>query len=392
MKSHTEYTCGNAFNNVWVYKLVAEYKEIAELAYRNLRKHLVMPQFSIDVDMGMKWGEWVPGIRLIRLNAILFRKYEWEAVRRVLKHEVGHQIVSEVFGFNGHGCSHGEHWKLACNAIGLVYPTRCDSPSFMEGLKTIVETTMTDKVRKLLVKGTDGSVTKEEAELFLNKAQELMMRHEITMKDITGTDRLWLKRPVGESYVRWPHWVWDVANLLTTFYSVKSIRSYHYVNGRLRYHLELLGEPDNLDIAEYVFYAIVNNGKELFEKALTEHREKCKSDVGYRSNFADYSGRLGRFTFASFMRGLVKGFKEKLYSQQDIIEDKINHETDGSYSVVAMSNKKLLDEMYDKAYPNSRKLSGVRYSSRSSAAGRAAGQNLSLNQAVRNGNNGIYLR
>lgn len=386
------------FNDVCVHRLSSEYNRIKELVHNRLHQYLKDPMFAIDWNMGKKWGEWNPETRTIRLNVSLFRDFEWAAVVRVLKHEVAHQIVSEIFNFNSFGCTHGEHWKIACEAVNLDTPTRCDSANFLDGLKGGQESLMVTKVRMLMAKGSDNAVTKEESQLFLNKAQELMMKHQITSLDVTGTDKVHVKRPVGKHYKRFPHWLWDIGNLLSEFYSVRCIRTYAYVpNKGFRYYLELFGEPQNLDVAEYMFYGIINNGKILFNRALEEHRNKWKTDQHYKAQVTRYSydtgkERCSKFTEATFMRALVSAFKMQLYNQRTEVKRGMDAKTVSDYMLVSGKNEALLEEMYGKAYGKVTHTSLSGYSGASRSAGTQAGANLRLRQGVTSsGNSGRYL-
>lgn len=375
------------FSDIWVAKLQSEYFAIADIAEKHLKQRPKTPMLAIDWNMGRNWGMWHPQERVIRLNAKLFRDFEWAAVVRVLKHEIAHQIVSEIFDFNANGCHHGEHWKIAAQAVELDNPTRCDAHDFLAGLKGKDESPMADKIRMLLAKGNDNSVTEAESALFLKKAQELMIKHQITTMKVMGSEKFFVKRPVGEHYKRWPHWLWDIGNLLSEFYSVRCIRSHTYVEGKgLRYYLELFGEPENVNLAEYVFYAIINNGRILFEQALKEHREKFKNDQNYKamnSRWSYNSGktRCSKFTEASFMRGLISGFKGKLYGERSAVKESLDKETRDTYAVVSTSNEKLLQEMYDDTY-HPRMSGGTRYTGAGGNAGRAAGANFRLNHGV----------
>ncbi len=386
----------NAAKTIWIYRLMSLFGNYNDDVEMHLHKRLAMPMFSIDEDMGRLWGQWVPDKRLIRLNVLLFRNYEFGAVERVLKHEMGHMICSEIFGYHG-GCSHGEHWKVACNALGMKNPTRCDSADYLMGLKGKLECPVSDRIRKLLAKGSCETVTKEESQVFLNKAQELMMRHQITMKDLVGSDQLFIKRPLGLGYYgkSFPAWMGQLGLLLQRHYSVNAITTYVWnaVSNRSEKYLEIFGMPDDVEIAEYAFYAIYNNGLALFEAAKKEHKRKLKEDMSYRNDQTtysrtDYKDRIKSFTENSFMMGLICEFSRKLEEQKEVVEAGMNSMDQEVYALVSMENKGLLNEMYGKAYGRVRKnYSGAKAKGAGYWSGRDAGRGFNLSQGVRSGGN-----
>jgi hypothetical protein len=94
----------NFIREIWTNKLMAEFDRINDIVEINCKKRLKYPVFAITPDMGRWWGMWHPDTRMLRLNEKLFRNFEWGAVQRVLRHEMGHMVVSEIFNFEPHGC------------------------------------------------------------------------------------------------------------------------------------------------------------------------------------------------------------------------------------------------------------------------------------------------
>jgi len=248
-----------------------------------------------------------------------------------------------------------------------------------------------------MAKGKDEALSQAEAELFMEKAQNLMLRHELTMKDIMGTDKLWIKRPVGAHFKRWPMWMGCLGMAICDIYHVRCIRTYTYVQGQgYRYYLEFFGEPDNLDIAEYVYHAVLNNGKVLFLEALREHNLKLKNDPIYRQNNSRWSYESGKtrarkFTESSFMLGLISEWRLKMEQDKTRIEHELNSE-DASYAIVSAENEKLLEEMYGEAYPNMRKLGRSSSSGLGGSAGRRAGAGLNIGTGIRSGSGQLRLK
>lgn len=376
-------------NDIWMTDLIREYHTINDMVFKRLGKRLQVPELSIEWTMGVKWGEWNPTDRRIRLNARLFRDFEWEAVQRVLKHEMGHQIVSDIFHQDQYGCVHGEFWKLACQAIDMDNPTRCDSAMFLSGLKgSGEESPIIRKIKGCFTKGRNEGATEAEMELFLGKAQELMMKHCLTEKDLVQGEVVWNKRPLGEHFKRWPSWMNGLLCLLEDFYKVKRLRKQVVINGEFRYYGEIYGTTENLDMAEYVFYAVLNNGKELFKKALEEHEKKLEEDEDYAERWVDsrdyenFTVRFRRFTFVSFMDALVDEYSLKVRNDKDRVKEEMTSEDQQKFTMISMEDERLLEEMHKKVYPRLCTYKQAGASGMSRSAGRNAGRNLNIGRPM----------
>jgi hypothetical protein len=157
--------------------------------------------------------------------------------------------------------------------------------------------------------------------------------------------------------------------------------------------LELYGEPENLDVAEYIFHAILNQMEYLYEDFKKDHQKRLKEDPEYKASQKgyDYYGweKTKKISKDSFIRGVLDAYSERLEKEHEKVETKIEEE---SNTLVSIYDKKLLKEMYGKAYPNVRNASysvgeGSGYNS-----GRNAGKNLRISKGVsRSGNSGRLL-
>jgi len=366
-------------NKVWVSQLEGSFYRISKKVAEH-SKILNPPIFCINDEMNTYFATWTPNNRHMTFSSNLLKNFEWGAVEHVMKHEVAHQIVSEIFNADCYGVAHGELWKIACNIVGIE-PRRCEDPAFLASFKGIHQSPLVEKIKKLLIKGNDKAVTKEESQLFLEKAQELMIRHNISLKQLSGEERVFVTRPVGNNYKKMPSWVWNLAYLVSEHYNVKYIQTYYGANRRI----ELFGEPSNLDIAEYVYHAILCQAELIYNNFIREHKIKMKTDVKYfeENSRATYFG--GRYRIArkiskrAFITGLISGYSNKLNSSKKVVLDKIRAE-DGC---IIPTNDGLLKEMYDKHYSNKRNVSI--YSSRNNngfRSGREAGNNMKISQGL----------
>ena len=388
-------------NAVYVMRLSSLYVKINNEIELHTSKFLREPAFKIIKDKTL-WGYWNPSDRVLALNIKLFTHYEDAAVERVLRHEMAHQIVSEIFEMGCRGVSHGEAWERACKVVNTP-PSRCDSHELMSGLKGKSEDKIVNKIRKIMELAADGNF-EEEADTALRKAQELMLRYNISMQDVSGTESVFVKRAFGGNYSAFPVWMFALGNFLNEFYGVKCIQSWgpkcYTANGRCKTskRLELFGEPDRLDIAEYVGHALINQGKILWMNYKKEHNSRMKTDENYRLNNQEekfcrqtggYKLVTNRLSERSFMEGLISGYVGKLRKSQLEVKSRIEAE-DGA--IVPVYNQKLLKEMHGTAYPNLRTSRGTSSSGAGRSAGHSAGSSMNIGAGVTSsGNNGRFL-
>jgi hypothetical protein len=316
--------------HIFLYRLMGEFNKVNNEINYHLRKRLPFPRFAVTRK---KWGEWDPDQNKLSLCEDLFRNFEWGAVIHVLKHEMAHMIVSELWDIEGR--PHGEAFKKACDVVGCDN-RRCCSVDFLNGFNgKDHEDPIVSKIRKLMAKGQCESASEHEAEVFMAKAQKLMENHNITNTAVMGTDKLFVRRPVGGKHKRWPTWLWALGDLVCRNYNVDCIR-YSYFNHRdLNNYttLELFGESHNVDVAEYVFHVVQRQAERLYEK----HKKDPNRRRGYR-----------KLSKASFMRGLMNGYSERLE------EEKAENTFTEEQTAILLSNDRMLKEKFRKEYPNCR--------------------------------------
>lgn len=378
---------------VWKSKLFTSYDRINDEIFNHCKTYLTRPIFDINPMVNWKWGSWNPSDRILTLSLKLFRNFEWGAVEHVLRHEVAHQIVSEIFNMDCYGVAHGAAWERAC-AIVNIPAIRCDSAEFLSSFKSSLDDSMTNKVKKLLVHANDQAVTEEEASIFMSKAKELMIRYDIDMKDIDINKRLFVSRPFGLNYKRWPSYLWSLGRMLSNHYNVECIRTYVYIhNVGMTHHLELFGEPSNLDIAEYVGYALLTQAERLYEEAKKEHQEiQRKQKIEDKKN--GYYTYTRRFSKPAFMEGLINGYNSRLYQDKKEAMKRVEkeyEEENGVKGIVPTYDSRLLHEMYGKAYPNKRNINIQSSRGEGRSAGNKAGQNLRLAKGVSRSNRQLRL-
>jgi len=365
---------------LWIYKLNSSFYKSNKLVSKYLH-HLSLkyPNFKIS-GMTKTLGLWEADSRTISLSLNLLRNYEWGAVEHVLKHEMAHMIVSEIFNMRQYGYSHDEAFKKACDVLEIA-AERCTSFSYLSSYKSSESDSITEKIQKLFIKGNCQSLNKEEAELFLHKAQELMMKYNISIRDINGNDKLFVTRPIGSIYKKMPNYVNTICSILREHYFVKTIiipKSAPFRVSKRNYvwSIELFGDKNNVDTAEYIFHALIVNGEHLW-KAFSKERK------------AEGERIRGEYSKASFLEGVYTGYQRQCEETQEHLEKKGMDFT----SLVYLKDP-IVEEMYHKQYPHLKNSHSYNYArSGGYGAGVAKGLNLRIARGVgAASNNGKFLR
>lgn len=361
----------NDISDTWGYKCYNVFIEANHKIYKHTKKQLAEPTFNIIYSNSLL-GQWNPDGRILSLSFNLLTNYEWKAVEHTIFHEVAHMVVNEIFDLRIEGVSHGESFKKACNILEID-SSRCLNNEYLKDYKSAIEEPIVEKIQKLLIKGNCSSITQEEANLFLEKAQELMIRNQIDPKSINGcdSDKLFLMRPVGRIYKNIPKYVFAIGQILREFYFTRYIQSYAYVtrnNQRRRFkRIELFGTPSNLEISEYLYHGLLLQGERLWK----EFCVKKKSEGNYIR---------GNYSKSQFLQGLYSGYYNDLESKRGKIE-----EADESLHSLIHVGDKLLDEMFKKQYHPK----NLNHSTRSNCGGYNSGveysKNIRINPGINNG-------
>jgi hypothetical protein len=276
----------------WLLSVIEEYESIRE-AYPALST-LQVPALVVEPDLTRTLGYWDRELRRIIFAGLLFERHAWGDVIAVLKHEMAHQIVDEVYVVRNE-TDHGPAFRDACELLGIsaeaTMPLAASASS---------EDAPRRRIEKLLALGQSSN--RHEAESALAKAHELGLQYNIQMVEREFT-RAYRFRKAGRLYRRIPAHVWAVANLVNEFYFVHYIA--HVYQGKHQTltegyrQIELYGTPENLDMAEYVFDFLLRQGDSEW--------------VAFR---AQHPAAKGQRAKASFLRGVFEGFQSKLEAER----------------------------------------------------------------------------
>lgn len=257
-----------------------------------------LPKPMIEISgAGKEWGAWNPDSRTLRISAALIMQHSWDATLNVFKHEMAHQIVTDIFGAAE---GHGRLFDQACDMIGVPHAfrgVRGDAPRRIEDFRDeridSESMRMLDKVRKLLSLARSGN--ENEAFLAMQKANELIEKYNIDrIEEDKAAKSVYAiihhKKKRIENYQRRiclilrEHFFVDV--VYSSLYDPTDCQTYRTI--------ELLGTVENVRIAEYVYYFLMNQ-MEILWKA---HHRKERAPT-FRNK-------------RSYRLGVLKGFHDKL--------------------------------------------------------------------------------
>ena len=350
---------------VWQHKLIDVFYKIQGRLEEDYSINLKTPNFEISPEINNTLGEWNPERRLIRIALKLFYTQPFSVIEETLRHEVAHQIVTEIFHEDKPGVSHGEAFSKACALLGIDDERTLNENEWLtsSNLDPVVE-----KIRKIVDKAHCEAASEKEAEIFLQKAQELMVKYNLKQCQLEAKERIFVTRPVSKLYKKMPNYLFALTRLLNDHYFVKSIKSYVSVTSpetfeegmKYEYYMELFGEPSNVEIAGYIFNVILHQSDNLWEKFKKE-RKRLKRPI------------RGMYTKGSYIRGVIAGYEDKLNTQKEYLASK-----NTEYHALIHVEDPLLKEMYQQEYPRIRRTSSKHRKDSGFDHGFQEGQNLTI--------------
>jgi len=225
---------------------------------------------TIEVNNAIRsLGSWHSADRVIKISGDLIRKHSWDIVVQVLKHEMAHQVVSEIL--KGHG-GHGKDFHKACDLLGVSKSFRqgenrlnCEGLPGVKKPQKSFDQNLLEKIEKLFALA--GSCNKHESLLAMQKANQLLEKYNL--------ERIKRQKLAGYSYTIINHQKKRVENfqrricyILQNYFYVEVIYSSLYDAKQLTKFktIELLGAEENVLIAEHVYYFLLNRLSGLWEQ------------------------------------------------------------------------------------------------------------------------------
>jgi hypothetical protein len=282
------------------------------------------PVFAISASE-KQLGSWRSGIREIRISRSLILHYPWDITLQVLKHEMAHQICSEIFHDQSGG--HGENFIKACERLGLperyrrsqgVLPLTTGGDG-EDGYNNTVSRNIIEKIRKLLALAKSSN--EHESALAMEMAGRLLKRYNVQHHYENGqTNYVYSiinkKRKRIEGYQR------RIILILKKYFYVDALVSslYDPLSNETHKTFEIFGKKENVEIAEYCYHFL---------------EEKLSSL--WRQNRASFNGNK-RIAKKSYYLGLLQGFSDKLSEQ----EKSGHHHTQSRFSPKLSTSSELM--------------------------------------------------
>ena len=273
-----------------------------------------------------------------------------EQLHNIIRHELAHYMTFINFGMPF--TPHSAEFRATCQLLGWGEEVQCAATSVdSKGQDAFEEeSSILRKVKKLLALASSSNV--HEAEAAMLKSQQLLLKHHMETPSIDDADdeRIVLKRILKQK--RMNAKVDAIANILATFFvSIVYSRDNEYS------YLEILGEPVNVSIAEYV-------------AAVLDHQLDILWDQVQKS-----SQVRGTVAKNSFFNGVARGYCEKVQA--------LKRTASADMTNALMVIEKKLDDAKEMVYPH---LGTTRRSSlychEASVLGEKAGRQLNINPAV----------
>lgn len=134
---------------------------------------------------------------------------------------------------------------------------------------TTAQDKIIDKIRKLLALAERGG-TEAEAELAMAKVQELLTEHNLEIDAVRGKEEVTMTREYKE-YAWNQSWIREVYSGVSRLYFCKF---YYTPNGTTNQWCYLIGEPVNIQTAQYVIDVVIATGQRLAKQHATQAREE----------------------------------------------------------------------------------------------------------------------
>jgi len=316
----------------WISQLYDEHEFICWNHKVNLKRPIIEIYAS-----NTHWGSWDAELQTMNLSVNLIMEHSWDVVVSILKHEMAHQIATDIFNSVD---GHGDLFQRACRMIGVpeeFWGAGGDIPrkltDFRESKIDSENVRILEKVRKLL--SLAQSNNEHEAFLAMQKANELIEKYNIERIE-RNKDSRYVYAIVNHKKKRIENYQRRICLILKDYFFVEVIYSYLYdaVNRETYRTIELLGTKENVLIAEYVYCFLLNQLETLWKA----HKRKTDN----RSSKNKRSYRLG----------VIEGFRNKLHQMERKRNYHIlNNSELKTTSALICAQDKMLSDFKSKRFP-----------------------------------------
>lgn len=279
---------------IWTDRLYREYENIVF----HFGVRMITPQIVITTSESAL-GLWNSETRTISIARKLIETHSWDIVIEVLKHEMAHQIVSEVFAYND---LHGALFKKACGMLAVAEWAASATGKLPESIPSWREKSLTDEDERLLKRAEKllalaESANEHEASLAMKRVRELYEKYNFEhIRAARRPDLVWTmlsrkkkKTDAVDSMI---------LSILNRHFFVRIIHTtlYDAVDNLDYKAAEVLGSRQNVLMAEYVYHF------------LRQKTETLTCDYRKKTGASSLQGR-------SYAIGLLTGFMQKLNSE-----------------------------------------------------------------------------
>ena len=285
----------NDLQQLWLNQLVREFEDICFQYSIKLR----LPLFELSNGIQQS-GCWLPEFRTIKISRHLIRHHPWNVVLMVLKHEMAHQVCSEIFHSTTPG--HNKEFRKACRMLGVPSPYNRASGDLERiiaevpvGRQTASGRKIIERIGKLL--SLAASDNEHEAALAMQRATDLLHRHNLNSTAVHQS--ACIRLIINTRSRQLPVYRRTICAILQNYFYVRVICSslYDPSSNRSYKTIELLGRVENVPVAEHCYHFLEQQLAALW--LANQHK--------FRGN--------KRTAKNSYYLGLLHGFSQKLARQ-----------------------------------------------------------------------------
>ena len=360
-------------HTAWLCQMTREYQDICY----QYRLPLHPPVLTIDFNR-VQLGSWSTANRTLSLSHFLISEHPWNLTLQVLKHEMAHQMVSEVYCRPDVG--HGSLFRECCGRLGLDASFQRASGDLADAI-TAMDSGSTatgqgrqiiDKVRKLMALGSSDN--EHEAALAVQRAGELLARYRLDFAALTEDEGL-VHRTIDTGSQSLPVHRKTICAILESCFAVRVICASIYDPKANLSHktIELLGREEEVAIAGHCYHFLEN-----------------RLDTLWRRNRNRFTGN-GRIAKKSYYLGLLAGFRQTL--EQSRHHAQPHAPSAGQNQRLPALQARQLDDFVAYRFPRLRRLRGRAMTMNGEAYQRAVadGRELTLHQPMNGGTTMRYL-
>lgn len=274
---------------LWSLRLSEEHRNLCWQYGLELRK----PLFEIIASARI-WGRFLSSGCTIQISERLIRHHSWDVVLQVLKHEMAHQAVAELYMTKD---GHGPIFRKIAGRLGLeprFARASGDLPRTLAAVSGPNRATGSLHRRVVKLLHLASSDNPHEAKLALEKAGELINRYNLRCL-AEGGEPEYSYRIIDLGRFNIAAAQRHICSLLRRFFFVEVVLSSLYDARALKSHrtVELFGRRENIDTAEYVFHFLEHRLQHFWEV----HRSTTKAGAGKRR---------------AYQLGIIDGFASQL--------------------------------------------------------------------------------